>query len=632
MFYLPSVFENNTVYNYKKNKEMTETYEPMANAEQQESTVNENVLVQNDATTEQVINEEVPEQPAEVETTEGFQTCAEIVARVKVLAEDPLNASKEELDMLKQQFYKLHRAAVEAEKEKHVELGGAPEDFKVDQTEENEYKAAMSIIKEKRAEQQREEERLREENAMRKEAILDRIQAMVDNADKEQASYNDFKELQQEWKGVGEVPATKVADLWKRYQQLTERFYDILKLNIEFREYDFKKNLEAKLRLCEAAERLAEEQDVISAFHQLQKLHQEYREIGPVAKELREEVWERFKAASSAVNKRHQQHFEELKRKENENLEKKTAICEQVEAVEYDKLTTYAQWNDKTQDIIALQEQWKTIGFAPQKVNTKIFERFRAACDLFFARKAEFFKGVKDSMAVNLEKKIALCEKAEALKDSTDWKGTANKLAALQKEWKTIGSVPKKHSDAVWKRFIAACDAFFEKRKEAGSSQRSEEQQNLSKKKEVIAALQSLDPAKMDEATAAKLHELIKEWNSIGHVPFRDKDKLYKQYKNLIDNLFDSLHEQEATRRVNQYKSSIKEGMNIGKERERLLRTYENMRSEIKTYENNIGFLTSSSKSGNSLVAEMQRKMEKLKADAELVLKKIAALEEKSAE
>ena len=608
---------------------MTDTYDSRANAEQQEPIVQENVLEQNDATTGEVTNEE-PVKPAEEKM--AFQACKEIVERVKTLAEDPLNATKEELDMLKQQFYKLHRAAVEAEREKYIEAGGVPADFKVDSTEENEYKAAMNVIKEKRAEQQREEERVREENAAQKEAILDRIQAMVDNADKEQASYNDFKELQQEWKSVGEVPATKMTELWKRYQLLTERFYDILKLNIEFREYDFKKNLEAKLALCVAVEKLDEEQDVVSAFHQLQKLHQEYREIGPVAKELREEVWERFKTASSVVNKRHQQHFEELKRRENENLEKKTAICEQVEAIAYDQLTTYAQWNEKTQEIIALQEQWKTIGFAPQKVNTKIFERFRAACDAFFACKAEFFKGVKDGMAENLEKKIALCEKAEALKDSTDWKATADRLTALQKEWKTIGPVPKKHSDAVWKRFIAACDAFFEKRKEAGSSQRSEEQQNLNKKREVIAALQAIDPEKMDDKTAAKMHELIKEWNGIGYVPFREKDKLYKQYKDIINKLFDVLHENESARRVTQFKNSIKEGMNIGKERERLLRTYENMRNEIKTYENNIGFLTSSSKSGNSLVAEMQRKMEKLKADAELVLKKIAALEEKSAE
>lgn len=561
--------------------------------------------------------------------TQAPQTCEAVVERVKVLAEDALSASKEELDMLKQTFYKLHHAAVEAAREAYVAVNETTEGFKADTSLEEEYKAAMSVIREKRAEQQREVERVREENFLRKEAILDRIQGMLDNADTEQASYNDFKALQQEWKEVGEVPAPKMTDQWKRYQQLTERFYDILKLNIEFREYDFKKNLEAKLRLCEAAERLAEESDVISAFHQLQKLHDEYRETGPVAKEMREEVWKRFKEASSVVNKRHQQHFEDLKKGENENLEKKTAICEKLETIEYDTLTTYALWNDKTQEVIALQEEWKTIGFAPQKMNAKIFERFRAACDMFFARKAEFFKNMKDSLSVNLEKKIALCEQAEALKDSTNWKETADKLAKLQAEWKTVGPVAKKNSDAVWKRFISACDAFYENRKAAGSSQRSVEQQNLDKKKEVIAALAAMDVNNITPNDATTLHELIREWNSIGHVPFREKDKLYKRYKELIDALFDALHANEANRKVARFKDSIKEGMNVGRERERLLRVYDNMCSEIKTYENNLGFLTASSKSGNSLMAEMQRKMEKLKSDAEVVLQKIRALDEK---
>lgn len=594
---------------------MTETFDPKAN----EMPVNqESISAQDEITTQQVSDTEAP------------QTCETIVARVKVLAEDPLNAPKEELDLLKQVFYKLHRATVEAAREAYIAVNETAEGFVPDTSIEEEYKASMSIIKEKRAEQLREIERVREENYLRKEAILDRIQAMLENADKEQASYNDFKALQQEWKEIGEVPATKLTDQWKRYQQLTERFYDILKLNIEFREYDFKKNLEAKTRLCEAAERLAEEEDVVSAFHQLQKLHEEYRETGPVAKELREEVWTRFKTASSAVNKRHQQHFEELKKSETENLEKKTALCEQIEAIAYDKLTTYTNWNDKTQEIIALQEEWKTIGFAPQKMNTKIFERFRAACDTFFAHKAEFFKSMKDNLAINLEKKTRLCEQAEALKDSTDWKATTDKLTALQREWKTIGPVAKKHSDEIWKRFLAACDAFFERRKEAGQSQRSEEYQNLDKKKEVIAALTAIDPKAVTEQDATKLHELIRQWNSIGHVPYREKDKVYKQYKELIDTLFDALHENEAHRKMTRFKNSIKEGsVNVEREREKLLRVYDNMCNEIKTYENNLGFLTSSSKSGNSLVAEMQRKMEKLKADAEVVLQKIRTLEEK---
>lgn len=586
---------------------------PTAEEIQQVPTAEESVTAQPESNTEQRI----------------YNSVADVIIRTKEIAEDPLNASKDELDQLKQTFYKLHRAAVDAARQAHIAGGGLPEEFKADNTEEAEYKAIMGTIKEKRAEQQREVEQRREENALRKEAILERLQTILDSADKEQASYNDFKALQQEWKSIGEVPATKQNDLWKRYQLLTERFYDLLKLSIEFREYDFKKNLEAKTRLCEAAERLADEEDVISAFHQLQKLHQEFREIGPVSKELREEVWNRFKAASTVVNKRHQQHFEDLKQKENENLEKKTALCEAVESIDYSTLETYAQWNDKTQEIIALQEEWKTIGFAPQKMNNKIFERFRAACDAFFQRKAEFYKGMKDGLATNLERKIALCEKAEALKDSTDWKATADKLAALQREWKTIGPVPKKMSDAIWKRFNEACDAFFDKRKVANSSQRTEEQQNLAKKKAVIEALAAIDPEKATSEDQEKMHSLIKEWNSIGHVPFRDKDKIYKQYKALIDALFNAFHQNETTRRVAQFKESIKEGTNIARERERLLRIYDNMCSEIKTYENNLGFLTSSSKSGNSLVAEMQRKMEKLKAEAQLVLKKISALEER---
>lgn len=561
-----------------------------------------------------------------------YESTTDIIIRVKEIAEAPLNASKEELDQLKQTFYKLHRAAVETARQAHLDNGFAPEDFKVDSTEENEYKATMSIIKEARAEQQRKEEQEREENALRKEALLDRLQTMVDSADVEQASYNDFKSLQQEWKTIGEVPAPKVADLWKRYQALTERFYDLLKLSNEFREYDFKKNLEAKTHLCEAAERLADEQDIISAFHQLQKLHQEFREIGPVAKELREEVWNRFKTASTAVNKRHQQYFEDLKQRENENLEKKTALCEAVESIDFATLETYAQWNDKTQEIIALQEEWKTIGFAPQKMNNKIFERFRAACDAFFQRKAEHYKNMKDGLVVNLEKKTSLCEKAEALQSSTDWRATADKLTALQREWKTIGPVPKKQSDAIWKRFITACDTFFEARKAATSSQRTEEQENLAKKKAVIERLAAINPENATAEDEEKLHQLIKEWNAIGHVPFRDKDKIYKQYKALIDTLFDTFHKHEASRRVARYKDSIKEGTNIARERERLLRIYENMCSEIKTYENNLGFINASNKSGNSLVTEMQRKMEKLKSEAQLVLKKIAALEEKEGE
>ena len=405
--------------------------------------------------------------------------------------------------------------------------------------------------------------------------------------------------------------------------------YDLLKLNNEFREYDFKKNLEQKTRLCEAAEKLAEEPDVISAFHQLQKLHQEFRAIGPVAKDLREEIWSRFKAASTVVNKRHQQHFEELKEKEQNNLDQKTVICEIVEGMEYDTFTTFADWEDKTNEILALQAKWKTIGYAPQKMNVKIFERFRAACDEFFRRKAAFFKSVKETMAANLEKKKAFCEKAEALKESTDWKETAEILTKLQKEWKTIGPVAKKHSDAVWKRFIGACDYFFERKNKATSSQRSEEVENLAKKEDVIKRMAALEAAgTADDATAEQVRALMKEWNAIGFVPFKEKDRLYKEFHALVDKLFDRLHLSATEKRLSSVRTNGNKEGNLYRDRERLVRTYEGLKNDIQTYENNLGFLNSSSKKGNSLLTEINRKVEKLKADIELVKEKIKVVDE----
>ena len=402
-----------------------------------------------------------------------------------------------------------------------------------------------------------------------------------------------------------------------------------MKLNNEFREYDFKKNLEQKTRLCEAAEKLAEEPDVISAFHQLQKLHQEFRAIGPVAKDLREEIWSRFKAASTVVNKRHQQHFEELKEKEQNNLDQKTVICEIVEGMEYDTFTTFADWEDKTNEILALQAKWKTIGYAPQKMNVKIFERFRAACDEFFRRKAAFFKSVKETMAANLEKKKAFCEKAEALKESTDWKETAEILTKLQKEWKTIGPVAKKHSDAVWKRFIGACDYFFERKNKATSSQRSEEVENLAKKEDVIKRMTALEAAgTADDATAEQVRALMKEWNAIGFVPFKEKDRLYKEFHALVDKLFDRLHLSATEKRLSSVRTNGNKEGNLYRDRERLVRTYEGLKNDIQTYENNLGFLNSSSKKGNTLVADITRKIERLKKDMELVLKKIKDIDE----
>ena len=463
--------------------------------------------------------------------------------------------------------------------------------------------------------------------------IIGKLKELVESNEDANKSYNEFKQLQQQWNEIKLVPAAKVNELWKNYQLYVEKFYELLKLNNEFREYDFKKNQEIKIRLCEAAEKLADEPDVISAFHQLQKLHQEFRDTGPVAKDLREGIWNRFKAASTIVNRRHQLHFEQLKETEQHNLDQKTVICEIVEATEYDQLKTFNDWENKTKEIIALQAKWKTIGFAPQKMNVKIFERFRAACDDFFKRKGEFFKSMKESFSENLEKKRALCEKAEALKDSTDWKATADILTKLQKEWKTIGPVSKKYSDSIWKRFIGACDYFFEQKGKATSSQRSVEMENLAQKKEIIRQLSEIDIETATEETGRQIRDMIKQWNNIGHVPFREKDRIYKEFHAIVDELFDKLNLSASQKKLNHFKSNMKdfagkESNNLYREREKLVRTYENMKGEIQTYENNLGFLTSASKKGNSLVNEMNRKVEKLKADLELILEKIHVIDE----
>ena len=557
-------------------------------------------------------------------------TKEEVIQRLKEIDEDACNADKQEIDALKQNFYKLHKAEQEAARKAFIEGGGKAEEFTpTPDPQEAEFKQVMGSIKEKRNTLTAAQEQEKEENLAKKLAILDKMKEFTETPEDTGKRYNEFKQLQQEWNEIKQVPAAKVNELWKSYQLYTEKFYDMLKLNNEFREYDFKKNLEAKLHLCEAAEKLATEPDVVSAFHQLQKLHQEFRSIGPVAKELRENIWARFKAASTTVNRRHQQHFEELKEKEQNNLDQKTVICEIVESMEYDTFKTFADWEDKTQEILALQAKWKTIGYAPQKMNVKIFERFRAACDEFFRRKAAFFKSIKESMAENLEKKKALCEKAESLKDSTDWKETAEILTKLQKEWKTIGPVAKKHSDAVWKRFIGACDYFFEQKNKATSSQRSIESENQAKKEAVISQLKALDEAgTTDEATADKTRALMKEWNSIGFVPFKEKDRLYKEYHAVVDRLFDKLHLSATEKKLSNFKSGLNKEGNLYRDREKLVRTYEGLKNDIQTYENNLGFLNSSSKKGNSLVSEINRKIERLKLDMELVQKKIAAIDE----
>ena len=583
------------------------------------------------ATTETPAEEIVSEKP--VEPVQKL-TKEEILAKLKEVVADVENVAKPEIDGLKQFFYKLHNAEQEAARKLFIENGGAAENF-VPQTDsvEEEFKNIMSVIKEKRSALTAELEKQKEMNLQVKLSIIEELKELVESPDDANKSYTEFKKLQQQWNEVKLVPQAKVNELWKNYQLYVEKFYDLLKLNNEFREYDFKKNLEIKTHLCEAAEKLADEADVVSAFHQLQKLHQEFRDTGPVAKELRDEIWARFKAASTTVNRRHQQHFEALKEVEQHNLDQKTVICEIIEAIDYKELTNFASWESKTQEVIALQNKWKTIGFAPQKMNVKIFERFRKACDEFFRKKGEFFKTLKEGMNENLEKKRALCEKAEALKDSTDWKATADELTKLQKEWKTIGPVAKKYSDAVWKRFISACDYFFEQKNKATSSQRSVEQENLEQKKNIIEKLNAIDDQMDTEGATQLVRDLMKEWNGVGHVPFKEKDRIYKQYHSQIDKLFERFNISASNKKLSNFKStisSIQEGspQALYREREKLVRAFDNMKNELQTYENNLGFLTTSSKKGNSLLTEINRKVEKLKADIELVKEKIKVVDE----
>lgn len=556
----------------------------------------------------------------------------EVLERVKELAHSDETPAKDEIDHLKTAFYKLLFAEREADQKTFIENGGDPEAYvmKTDDSEEQ-FKAEMGLIKEKRAKAFQQQEEEKKANLQRKQQIIEKIKMMSTSPEEANKSYNDFKALQQEWKDIKAVPAEKANELWRNYQLYVEQYYDLLNLNRELREYDFKKNLEQKTLLCEAAEKLADEPDAVSAFHQLQELHQQYREIGPVAKELREQIWARFKAASTVINKRHQQHFEELRAKEEENLTRKTALCEKVEAIAKEENKNATDWENHTKQIIDIQTEWKTIGFAPQKMNVKIFDRFRAACDDFFGRKAEFFKTLKEKFAENTKKKKEMVEQAKALMDSTDWKATSDKLIKLQKEWKTIGMVPKKVGDQLWAEFVAACNKFFEARNAATAGTRNEEQQNLDRKKEIIAKLKELLDSTADNVQAT-LQQLIDEYGKIGHVPFKEKDKLFKEYHKVVDALYKQLNISASKQRLDNFKSSIKSMAKQGEdmldnERGRLMRRYEQLKSEITTYENNLGFLNASSKKGNSLIDEMNRKVNKLKDDLELIRQKIKAID-----
>lgn len=589
-----------------------------------------------ESTAEEVENKQETTSEPEKIVSNIKLTKDDILTKLTELLDAPIETIRNEVESLKQSFYKIHRAEVDELKKAFLENGGEEKDFvpEVDE-KESRLKELLAAFKEKRAALHAKEEEQRTANYALKLQLIDRLKEMTESQEDFNKLYNEFKDIQQRWKEAKQVPQEHANELWRNYQIYSERFYDIIKINHQFRDYDFKKNLELKTALCETVEKLGNEPDTISAFHQLQKLHQQWREIGPVAKELREEIWGRFKAASTVINKRHQEHFESMKEKEQENLEAKIAICEQVEAIDYSLLNSFKAWEEKNKEVIGLQDKWKTIGFAPKKNNVKIFERFRTACDVYFNKKGEFYKTVKEGVELNLQKKIALCEKAEALKDNTDWKETTEKMIALQKEWKAIGPVPRKQSDIVWKRFISACDYFFEQKNKNVSSQKSEEQGNLAAKKELIAKINTIDESIQPEEALSTLREYMSEWNNIGFVPFREKDKIYKEYREAVDKQFDRLKVDQADRRMQAFRSNLSEitsgersrGKLYG-ERERLMRTYDRMKNDLQTYENNIGFLSISSKGGGGLLKEMERKIEKLKEEMDLIVKKIEAIDE----
>ena len=557
-------------------------------------------------------------------------TKQEVIERLKTIVYEGAQADRSELERLKMIYYRLHNAAVAEAREQFIANGGAPEAFMPQpDPEEDNFKAQMSLIREMKAKAAEEQEREKQANLQRKLQIIERIKAMAVSPEEADKGYDELKKLQEEWKEIKNVPAENATELWKNYQLYVEQYYDQLRLNHEMRAYDFKKNLEIKTQLCEAAEKLAAMDDVIAAFHQLQTLHQEYRETGPVAKELRDEIWKRFKDASTVVNKRHQQHFEELKAQEEQNLARKTELCEKVETLRTDEARTYQQWDELTQQVLAWQAEWKTIGFTPRKVNNEIFERFRAACDAFFQQKTSYFKDMRETLAANLAAKNSLIAQAEELKESTDWAATTQKLVELQKQWKQTGPVAHKVSDAVWKRFNDACNAFFNRKAEQNAGQRKEEEANLARKNEILAQLEKLaaEPA-ADQLQAVRA--LQTEWQEVGHVPFRKKEKMYRRYRELCDTIYNALHENAGRRHMDNFRRNVaeKEGNELTRERTRLLNALEAKKQEIQNYETNLTFFRASSKKGNSLVADIEKKLARLKEDLALMQQKVKAVNE----
>ena len=581
-----------------------------------------------EVTTEPIL-EAKPEAPVAHDLTKQ-----EICDRMKELIEQNVEQVKEEVESMKQLFYKKSKSEVGEQRAAFIEKGGVETEFIPEPTElEAEFKELLNEFRNNKAKLNAQQEQEKGNNLLKKQHIIEQMKQLVESNDDVSANVAAFRQLQQDWKNTGPVPPTATNELWKQYNLYQESFWDLIKINNELREYDFKKNLEAKTKLCEAAEMLANEEDVVSAFRQLQKLHENWHELGPVARELREEIWNRFKTASTAINKKHQSHFDDIRKVEDENMALKASLCERIEAIDTSKFSSYKEWDEATKIVLEAQEEWRSVGFAPRKANQKIFDRYRKACDKFFSTKAEFYKSIKSNLTQNLEQKKLLCEKAEAIKDSTDWKEAGDQLVQLQKEWKTIGPVAKKYSDDIWKRFITACDYFFEQKNKNVSGQRSVEMQNLDKKKELIAKITGFEKTGNAAESLAALRALAAEWNALGHVPFKEKDKIYKEYRAALDAQFEKLNIDVSQRRLETFRNNLKDMTSKGdnklyREREKLVRAYEHLKSEIATYENNIGFLSIASKKGDGMLKEMERKIETLKEECKLLEQKISLIDD----
>lgn len=575
-----------------------------------------------------------PDEEAASEPTKQM-TKDEIVDALEAISQkDGAEINRDEVAHLKQVFYAIRKNELLQEKQEFLDKGNEESAFApMPDALEEKMHGLLNVIKEKKAEFMAAQDAERKANLEKKLAIIDELIKMADDTDNVNRHFARFRELTNEFKTVGEVPATDMTEVWRNYQASVERFYDQLKVNKDLRDYDFKKNLDQKQMLIAEAEKLGEEADVITAFRRLQELHEKWREIGPVAKELRDEIWNKFKDASAVVNKKYQTFFEARKARERENEDKKTAICERIEALDFASLKSHAAWEQMTKEILAAQDDWKKLGFASKKVNNALFARFRKTCDEFFAKKAEYFKAIRDSHSSNLEKKTALCERAEALKDSTDWRKTGDEFVAMQKEWKTIGPVDKKYSDAVWKRFLEACDYFFEQRKKATSGTRKSEHANLKAKHEIIESLKAIDENLKREDAVKKVRELMAQWQQVGHVPFKEKDKVYEAYRAVVNELYDKLDMKENRAQMANFANSIEEIGNdenrLYRERERLTRAYEQKRNELKTYENNLGFFNVKSKGGNSLLHDTERKMQRIKDELASLQEKIKIIDSK---